>query len=55
MTIPVKFDPSIAGNGPVKFAAVKLVIFDPSPTNPLAVAIPVTSRLFNTLLRLGSR
>ena len=55
--IPVKFDPSIAGSVPVKFAAGKLVKFAPliagkepvkllaenTPSNEVAVTIPVAN------------
>ena len=42
--IPVKFEPSIAGNAPVNCADGKEVKFAPEPLNPVAVMIPVTSR-----------
>ena len=43
-SIPVKFEPSIAGSVPVKFAAGNEVKFAPEPLNEVAVITPVTSK-----------
>ena len=39
-TIPVRFEPSIAGNVPVIFAAGMFVKDAPEPLNVLAVSVP---------------
>ena len=41
--IPVRFDPSIAGNVPVMFAAGTFVKLAPDPLNVVAVTIPARS------------
>ena len=42
---PVKFDPSIAGRVPVKFAAGKLVSDAPEPLKVVAVKVPEEFKL----------
>ena len=37
-SIPIKFAPLIAGNGPISCEAVKLVKFSPEPEKEVAVA-----------------
>jgi len=42
--IPVRFDPSIAGKVPVRFAAGRFVRLAPLPENVVPVIVPFTSK-----------